>query len=285
MIVIKTLSRNTSTNISAAGDLIWYIDDGDPHEYNRFTHNLKFESPEFAIRQMTRNDLYRIARKNGVSVYHEVASVKKGSTEISVTDFIQYLYTYIYKRCPNAYVFGKIHETATDCLHAHLCIAGTEIESSQITGLELNDYKRIRIEMDEFLRDDMGIDESELVYLSKTRQPYNQSKTDKNKRKQDAIARSKRLETEGNVQVEEKEKLTALALKLCKQTLAQGKGKEHFIKLWKENGYEIALRNGNPNGIFSPSGRKYRYTTLIDKGLLEQLENTKEKTNGIELDR
>lgn len=148
--IVKTLRWKTQ----GFNRLIDYIgkEGREETETFRVLHNLR-RSPDLTgiARQFWANDAYRKERKNGVVLYHEILSFKRGE-EVPLEAVEDLTRKYLELRAPNALAYAEPHFDQ-DHLHVHLCISGTEFRSAKTLRLNNEKFMQVRRDIERYQRE------------------------------------------------------------------------------------------------------------------------------------
>ena len=148
--VIKTLRWKTR-GFNRLADYIGK-EGRDEDETFRVLHNLRPSRNLTGLAgQFWAQDVYRKVRKNGVVVYHEIMSFKRGE-EVSLDALEDLAREYIELRAPNALVYAEPHFD-TDHVHIHFMISGSEFESSKTLRLNNDEFMQVRREIEGYQKE------------------------------------------------------------------------------------------------------------------------------------
>lgn len=97
------------------------------------------------------NATYRKARKNGVSLYHEVLAFHAADTgKIRASILQDIAYEYLAQRAPGALAYGRIHWHPKP--HVHLMISGNLFRSPQATRISKKRFQDIKEHIESYQR-------------------------------------------------------------------------------------------------------------------------------------
>ena len=131
----------------------------------RLLHNLRpSRNLTGIVRQLGEQDSFRIPRKNGVVMYHEILSFAEGQ-EVPLNIVEDLTRKYLELRAPNALAYAEPHFDKGH-LHVHIAISGTEFESAKTLRLDNKRFMQVRRQIEEYQREHYPELDRSLVYLN-----------------------------------------------------------------------------------------------------------------------
>lgn len=271
--IIKTL-RCKKKDFSKMLSYVWSEQVRDADELTTFTlsHNLRSRELGSIIEEFKQNDQYRKERKRGVVLYHEILSFSPEDRKKITVEMLQSIATeYIRLRNDRALCLCRPH-LEKDHLHLHFVFSGTEFKSAKTLRMDNEKFKSIRKQMEVFQKHYFPELTHSLVYENFEKKKTNKLEQDRNTRKQRSKEMSKR--------VGEKMTEKQVFIQTCMKALESSKTINEFIKAIQREGLETYKRGKKINGVVSTGGRKYRFTSLVGKSAIVQLQQ-----NQVEYDK
>lgn len=268
--IIKTL-RCKKKDFSKMLSYVWSEQVKDADELTTFTlsHNLRSRDLRGIIDEFKHNDQFRRVRKRGVVLYHEILSFSPEDRKKITVDMLQSIATeYIRLRNDRALCLCRPH-LEKDHLHLHFVFSGTEFKSSKTLRMDNEKFKSIRKQMEVFQKHYFPELTHSLVYENFDKKKTNKQEQDRNTRRQKKIEMSKRV----GEKVTEKQAFQ----QKCLKALESSKTFTEFIQALKSEGLETYQRGKKINGLVSKGGRKYRFTSLVGKQVMVQLEQNQKE--------
>lgn len=265
-------------------------DKGRIDENNTFTisHNLKSIDTHEMIQEFVENDQYRKTRKRGVVMYSDTLSFHPDDKDKLSLDILEEIaQKYIELRCKNALCIAKPHIDNKN-VHIHFCFSGVEYKSSTTLRINNQQFKSIRIEMEEFQQKFPEI-KSSIVYLNKWQKDrLMEQSTDKQSNKEFQLKKR-------TGKPSQKDLIRVLVHTCYKQSFS----KDDFFKRLIAQGLELYKYRNKINGLKDKKGNKHRFSSLslgnrelalleknADRMLeLQAIKSEKEISNKKELER
>ncbi|KAA3597465.1 MAG: hypothetical protein DWQ06_13760 [Calditrichaeota bacterium] len=227
-------------------------------------HNVKNPTAQGAVKSFRENDKFRIKRKNGVVVYHEVLSFSEKDTNQILNNSNSNLlgnkynsnsnllaklekiaFQYIQIRGKNALCFAKPHLSDKN-IHIHFAFSGTEYRSKKTLRMSNQKFLEVRKGIEKFQMEKFPEIKNSIVY-------HKEKKVKKQKSCSDKEFQLKRRTGETD-----KEKLKSI----LSQVFSLSKSFEEFVgKVQEKKEFEIYTYRGKINGVIFKV-RKYRFKTL-----------------------
>lgn len=196
------------------------------------------------------NSKFLKARKNGVMLYHEIASfAPEDSTQIDRSVMEQLSRKYIDVRAKNAMVLARPH---FDKGHVHIHFL--------ISGNERGNGRRMRVSKSEFTRQRREVEQFQLERFPQLNKSYVHSR-DKEKYKQQRIERI----SDATKAMRERGAKQTIKTQLAKQVLnviPSAQSLESIVLGIQKKGHEVYERGGIPYGIIQ-NGKRYRFSKLL----------------------
>ena len=161
--IVKTLTWKTR----GFDRLIDYIgkEARDEDETFRLLHNLRPSRNLGGIAgQFWAQDAFRKTRANGVILYHEILSFAPGQ-DVPLDVAEDLTREYLNLRAPNALAYAEPHFDKGH-LHVHVIISGTEFESAKTLRLSINQFMRVRRQIEKYQQEHYPELDQSLVYLN-----------------------------------------------------------------------------------------------------------------------
>jgi hypothetical protein len=212
------------------------------------------------------NDRYRSNRKNGLCYYHEILSISPKDVKHVTDEMLEDLAKkYIEIRgAKEALVLAKAH-IEKNHRHIHLLMSSTKYKSKESLRLDNKNFRRVRIEMEEYQKEIYPQLEHSIAYLDKEKRPRNQKQADQNERFQNEFQMSARLDGK---QPTKKEILKERVSKILETTNSP---REFLTRIKKESDFNLYEYRSKITGLLFEN-KKYRFTTIgISKGDLHKL--------------
>ncbi len=249
--VIKSLSRKSET----FKQLFDYINKN-AEENQKLEFNLRFN--QSFLSQFIENNKFRLKRKNGIVLYHEILSFDARDKDIKQEEILFLAYKWLDLRAPKALSYGVIH-THQDNIHIHLMISANEIRSKKKIRLSQMEFNTVKKELEK-------IQIEKYPHMKHSICQQNKS------RKKNIYDKEFQIEKNGK-RISQKN--------ILKDIIKKAVSKENFTKYLKKHDIEIYKRSKN-NGIFFKN-KKYRFATLgfepkLDEKILKK-QKLKSKTD------
>lgn len=252
--------RSNGRKSSSFRQLFGYIrsdKDRAPENPIALYHNIPF-SPRQIIQAFRDNDVFR--ERNGrakVRMFHDYISFHPEDAKHLTPEKIEsIMQEYINRRAPNALVYAQAH-TATNAVHCHFMISGTDLKSTRILGMKKKDLRNLRRDFENWHRE---------RYPELERSICCDRDGDRIRPRQKTNERAMEQRTKSPSQ---KSKYAQILSRLFRQS----KNRDHFFQKIKATELRLYDRKGIVQGVVSPTGKKYRFTTLgISKDMLLQLD-------------
>lgn len=232
------------------------------------THNLYSETNDIAglVAEYKQQDTFRIRRKNGVILYHEILSFSPDDSPfITLAKLENIAQAYINIRNSKGICIAKPHINEAHP-HIHFCWHGTELNSAKTLRMDNIEFKRVRIEMEKYQQQHFPELTHSLVYLDRVKEKSKKVKPQTNQRR----ANEGWLKNKGVP-------LDKEALKTrVNEWFNKSQSLSHFHQLLEADNIELYTYREKVCGV--KTHRKYRFSTLgIDKERLLQLEDQHKK--------
>ncbi|MFN8288988.1 MAG: relaxase/mobilization nuclease domain-containing protein [Chitinophagaceae bacterium] len=259
--IIKQLSRKSSTMTTASGGLLKYLfryaldekktkGKGDGEKLLTvlkgnliIRHNVRSRtSIQGFIKEFNQNESYRLVhRKDRVKVFHTIISFAPGDRHLITDEMLKDIAKrYIEERAPNCLWVGSKHEDC-DHLHIHLCQSGTML-NGRSAWVSNQKFKSIKLALDRYQRETYPFLVHSLPDYEKT----------KKQTKEVMIERLK-----ANRQTNK-----AVLLETIEKLYAEARSQKEFLAGLKAKGHHVYERNGRPQGILFEGKTKYRFSAL-----------------------
>ncbi|WP_291728712.1 relaxase/mobilization nuclease domain-containing protein [Bernardetia sp.] len=221
--------------------------------HNFQDYGVDLENTEEIANAFLENDKQRRRRKNGVTMYHEIASfAPEDQDKMTRSMLYDMARKYIELRAKNGLVLARPHFDK-DHVHIHFMISGNEQGNNRSMRVSKEQFKGQRRAMEEYQL-------SNYPQLSKSyvqsrdgvqkKQKYNRTKQEKVKRQME-----KRTA---------KFSIFALILEEFEAAISKAHNLKTLVKEIKGKGYQVYERRGQATGIVV-NNKKYRFTTLAAK--------------------
>lgn len=196
------------------------------------------------------NSKYLRDRKNGIMMYHEIASFAPGdASKIEGFMLEDIARKYVETRSPNGLALARSHFDK-DHIHVHFLFSGNERGNG----------KRLRVSKKEFQEQRREVEEYQLKHYPQLSQSYVHSR-DKEKYKQQRQER----ESDRSREMKKQGKKQTLKSKLSMQVMdvmVFAQNLESVAIGMEKKGFEVYHRGGVPYGIVQGE-RKFRFSTLL----------------------
>lgn len=235
----------------------------------RFTcyHNTTERHAEGLKREFETNSRHLRARKNGVSLYHEIISIKRAehlSVEAQKEKLAQLVRSYLEARAPHQLAFGMIHDDHAEHLHFHLVISSNTVDSQERVRLSKKQFNDIQTHLERHVLTHYPELEQQAVFTPNLTPEQKQAKTEKARlSKKGAELKRRTGKTPERDQVKE----------TLETIFATSTTPQDFTEAMNKAGFTFYQR-GQYAGITDRDGRKYRFATL---GLAEHWTTFDEK--------
>lgn len=238
--------------------LVYYVLDdrgrADLDGYPPIFHNMPSHDPEQIIAAFHQNDTFRRKRKNGVVFYHEIISFSpKDRQSASDPELLRAVSQhYIQIRGNNALCLAQAH-VHNQNIHIHLLFSGTLRRSATTLRLNNKEFKRIRQELESFVRERFPTIEHSFVYERWDRKKDSKIH-DLNKRTSD----ERYMRQRDTNSTSDKQTIRDLL-----EQLAEGlPTPEDFFKVIEQHSQlDLYRYRGRINGVIY-NGRSYRFNRL-----------------------
>jgi GTP cyclohydrolase II len=202
------------------------------------------------------------ARKNGVSLYHEIISLSAADAgRVTPETLLDLARFYLERRAPGAPAYAVVH-LDTPHPHCHLVIAAHLPHRGRKLRLSRAQFDAVKRELEAYQRERYPELAHSVVF--RDRDGDEDKERDKGGRRRPAVRetpaekeRAKRLRGEGRATPSRKDRLRDAVL----AALTGAVSPEHFQDRLRARGLPVYLRNGRLTGILH-AGKKYRFSTL-----------------------
>ncbi len=199
------------------------------------------------------NDKQRKRRKNGVTMYHEIASfAPEDQDKITRSMLYDMARKYIELRAKNGLVLARPH---FDKKHVHIHF--------MISGNEQGNNRSMRVSKEQFKGQRRAMEEYQLSKYPQLAKSYVQSRDGVQKRQK--YNRNKQEKIKQQMENRKADfSVVALILEDFQSAISKAHNLKTLVKEMNGKGYEVYERKGQATGIVV-NNRKYRFTTLAAK--------------------
>jgi hypothetical protein len=264
MPILKMLGRHT---LSAFSQTLNYINQSQKQKGEPVLHNLRSsaENSMALVDEFLTNEAYRKVTSNRVYCYHSILSVSDLDQKAATPEVMEALIRKYFELRGDILAYAVAHYD-TNTPHWHVLESGTYYRENKATGLRKVELQGLKLELEDFVKEHYPELEHSLVVHGKGREYTTEPEYQLGKRGEQS----------------EREKLK----QLVQEAYHTASSKQQFLETLQEHGYLHYERNsdGQPTGLISESGRKFRFKTLgLDPEKIKALEKDHERTREQEL--
>lgn len=247
--IIKSKSRQRGS----WRQLLSYMEQGSDERSILITHNVRSNDTAHQEEEFREAEQFRSHRRKGsVVLYHEIISFHDLDNKVVTAEKLEdMVLQYIYLRAERGLVVARSHQDR-DHIHVHLCISGVQYATGK----------------------SMRMSRSQFTAIKRTMQGYQQENYPEIKHSiADHGRRARQVRSEREYMMKqrtgERSKREILSEEL-RALFARSSSLEGFKRSLNEQGMELYLRNGRPQGV-RVEGVKYRLSSIgITKDEIER---------------